>query len=100
VHQLRNSHLRRLAIWDSDITEEDIKAIAQLSSLETLEVLSQAPTEEQLEQFSHLPNLKRLCILELGKPVKQSYKFAKLFDWATHFSVDENHPTPWFGQWD
>jgi hypothetical protein len=123
LQQLRNGHLRRLAIWDCDVTEDDIDAIAKLSSLESLEVLSMAPIEKQLERFSHLPKLKRLCILGLGRPIKQNYKFAVLTDFllfatpgtvdktevkkhfavpssfnrSTQFTVDEQHPD-WFNQ--
>lgn len=126
LRQLPNSHLRRLALWDCESNEEDINTIAKISSLEALEIMSAVPTDKQLEQFSHLPKLKKLCILGQDQPLKQNFRFPVLtdlfvikpkeelkslrdeykkhlvvpsrFDWQTNFKVDGDQPSQWFGQ--
>jgi serine/threonine protein kinase len=121
-----SGHLRNLALWSDDLTEEDLETISKMSSLEHLDVIAGLPIEKQLALFSRMPNLKKLCIAGDWQRVKSAsvYKFAKLetlrlfgpkgesthimnafknhlelpaaFDWKSDCTVDDAHPTSWF----
>jgi len=127
LHELRTTHLRRLSIWNCDnFSLEDLDAISQISSLETLEVLAELPSDRQVAAYSHLPRLRRLCILGLtehsehlpvvklprlemlhvfaqekdAKEMEAEYRKlivpSSTFNWTKDLRVNENHPDHWF----
>ncbi len=127
LQALRAGHLRRLAIYNVPISEQDLNAIAEISSLETIEILTDKPCEKQLKAYSRLPKLRKLCMLAQEEPVSV-YKFPKLeqlylvdprnkvkglgaafkkhiipsatFNWTTDLKIDAEYPSYWFGQLD
>jgi hypothetical protein len=127
LRKLRDSgHLRNLALWSDELTEEDLETISEMSSLEHLDVVASLPIDKQLALFSSMPNLKKLCIVGDWQRVKNAsiYKFGKLdtlqlfgpkgesthimnafknhlklpavFDWKSDCTVNDGHPTSWF----
>ena len=80
LQALKNSHLRRLQLLKVPLTEADLKAIAQIQSVEVLQVETDLPYEKQLRAFSRLPNLRKLA-LRADVPFVQHgghYNFPKL----------------------